>query len=310
MLGKPEHKESREWQRMRCLDGITDSVDMSLSKFREITKDRKAWHAALHWVADIWTQLSNWTASCHYITGCRPSKNVHVFDVQSLSHVQLFVTPWTATHQVSLSFTTSWSLLKLMSTESVMSSNHLILCHPLLLLPSIFPSIKVFSNDSTLHIRWPCLESSLVLLEMYMRQELNGLGAVQLDFVPCGQVSQDKEEEELSPAQKWDSTFLILKVQRTFPRIHLQQGSLWIKKGVMSTCPQASSLEPILARKCGYTHGRTLIYTKYGLRISQSKMFGQRKPRRKSHKSDSNYHKDPTLWACQCVPMHMYSFPS
>ena len=285
-------------------------MNMNLSKLWKIMENRGSWYATVLEVTKSWTWLSNWTASCHYVTGYRPSKNVHVFVVQSLSHVQLFVTPWTATRQVSLSFTTSWSLLKLMSTESVMSSNHLILCHPLLLLPSIFPSIKVFSNDSTLHIRWPCLESSLVLLEMYMRQELNGLGAVQLDFVPCGQVSQDKEEEELSPAQKWDSTFLILKVQRTFPRIHLQQGSLWIKKGVMSTCPQASSLEPILARKCGYTHGRTLIYTKYGLRISQSKMFGQRKPRRKSHKSDSNYHKDPTLWACQCVPMHMYSFPS
>ena len=62
---------------------------------------------------------------------------------------------WTATHQASLSITNSWSLLKLMSIESVMPSNHLILCHPLLLLPSIFPSIRVFSNDSVLHIRWP-----------------------------------------------------------------------------------------------------------------------------------------------------------
>ena len=75
--------------------------------------------------------------------------------VRSLSHVQLFATPWTAACQASLSFTISWSLLKLMSIESVMPSNHLILCRPLLLLPSIFPSIRVFSNESTLHIRWP-----------------------------------------------------------------------------------------------------------------------------------------------------------
>ena len=68
--------------------------------------------------------------------------------VQSLSYVQLFVTQWTAAHQASLSFTISQSLLKLMSIESVMPSNHLILCHPLLLLPSIFPSIRVFSNES------------------------------------------------------------------------------------------------------------------------------------------------------------------
>ncbi|KAB0337272.1 hypothetical protein FD755_025669 [Muntiacus reevesi] len=75
--------------------------------------------------------------------------------VQSLSRVQLFVTPWTAAHQASLFITNSWSLCKLISTESVMPSNHLILCHSLLLLPSIFPSIRVFSNESVLCIRWP-----------------------------------------------------------------------------------------------------------------------------------------------------------
>ena len=73
--------------------------------------------------------------------------------VQLLSHIQLFVTPWTAAHQASLSFTTTQSLLKLMSIESVMSCNHLILCHPLLLPPSIFPSIRVFSKESALHTR-------------------------------------------------------------------------------------------------------------------------------------------------------------
>ena len=75
--------------------------------------------------------------------------------VQLLSRVQLFVTPWTAVRQASLSITNSWSLLKLMSIKSVMPSNHLILCHPLLLLPSIFPSIRVFSNQSALCIWWP-----------------------------------------------------------------------------------------------------------------------------------------------------------
>ena len=74
--------------------------------------------------------------------------------VQSLSRVQLFVTPWTAAHQASLSITNSQSLFKLISIELVMPSNHLILCHPLLLLPSIFPSIRVFSNESALCIRW------------------------------------------------------------------------------------------------------------------------------------------------------------
>ena len=75
--------------------------------------------------------------------------------VQSLSRVQLFATPWTAAHQASLSITNSQSLLKLLPIESVMPSNHLILCHPLLLLPSIFPSIRVFPNESALRIRWP-----------------------------------------------------------------------------------------------------------------------------------------------------------
>ena len=75
--------------------------------------------------------------------------------VQSLSHVRLFATPWTAACQASLFITNSWSLLKLMSIELVMPSNHLILCGPLLLLPSILPTIRVFSNESVLCIRWP-----------------------------------------------------------------------------------------------------------------------------------------------------------
>ena len=79
--------------------------------------------------------------------------------VQSLSLLRLFATPWTAAHQASLSITNSWSLLKFMSIESVMPSNHLILCRPLLLLPPIFPSIRVFSNESALHIKWPKYKS-------------------------------------------------------------------------------------------------------------------------------------------------------
>ena len=75
--------------------------------------------------------------------------------VQSLSHVQFFATPWTAVHQASLSIPSSWSLPKLMSIELVMPSNHLILCRPLLLLPSIFPSIRVFTNQLARHSRWP-----------------------------------------------------------------------------------------------------------------------------------------------------------
>ena len=81
--------------------------------------------------------------------------SVQFSSVQLLSHVRLFVTPWTAEHQASLSITNSWSSFKLTSIESMMPSNHLILCRPLLLLPPIPPSIRVFSNESTLHMRWP-----------------------------------------------------------------------------------------------------------------------------------------------------------
>ena len=84
------------------------------------------------------------------------TRNVHIpVPVQSLSRVRLFATPQTTARQASLSTTNSWSSPKPMFIESVMPSNHLILCHPLLLLPSIFPIIRVFSNESALHIRWP-----------------------------------------------------------------------------------------------------------------------------------------------------------
>ena len=86
---------------------------------------------------------------------CQPSMFWAAMSVQLLSCVRLFVTPWTAAHQASLSITNSQRLLKLMSIMLVMPSNHLILCSPLLLPPSIFPSIRVFSNESALLIRWP-----------------------------------------------------------------------------------------------------------------------------------------------------------
>ena len=86
---------------------------------------------------------------------CKNLSHIWNHVVQLLSQVQLFVTPWAAARQASLSITNSQSLLKLISIESVRPSNHLVLCRPLLLLPSIFPSIRVFSNDSVLCIRWP-----------------------------------------------------------------------------------------------------------------------------------------------------------
>ena len=105
--------------------------------------------------------------------------------VQLLSHVQLFETSWTALCQASLSITTSsWSLLKLMSIESVMASNHLILYYPLLLLPSIFPSIKVFSKESVLHIRWPkCWSFSFSTSPFNEHSELISFRIDWLDFL-------------------------------------------------------------------------------------------------------------------------------
>ena len=100
--------------------------------------------------------------------------------VQSLSCVQLFVTPWTVAHQASLSFTVSQSLLKLMSIESVMPSNHLILCRLLLLLPSILPGIRVFSSESALRIRWPKYWS--FSLSISPSNEYSGLISSRMDW--------------------------------------------------------------------------------------------------------------------------------
>ena len=101
--------------------------------------------------------------------------------VQSFSCVQLFVTPWTVAHQASLSITNSQSLLKLISFESVMPSNHFILCRPLLLLPSIFPSIRVFSNESALRIRWPKYWS--FSLSISPSNEYSGLISFRMDWL-------------------------------------------------------------------------------------------------------------------------------
>ena len=101
--------------------------------------------------------------------------------VQLLSHVRLFVIQWTAAHQSSLSFTISQSLLKLMSIESVMPSSHLILCHPLLFPPSIFPSIRVFSNELALRIRWPKYLSFCFTISPY--NEYSGMISFRVDWL-------------------------------------------------------------------------------------------------------------------------------
>ena len=114
--------------------------------------------------------------------------------VHSLSHAQLFATPRTTTCQASLSFTISWSLLKLMSTESVIPSNHLIFCHPLFLLPSIFPSIRVLSNESALCIRWPKYWS----FSISPSSEYSGLISFRI-YCPCC----PRDSQEFSPAPQF-----------------------------------------------------------------------------------------------------------
>ena len=133
-----------------------------------------------------------WTIQWQYIyfvwsLALPSSKTSQFSSVQSLSRVQLFEIPWTAAPQASLSITNSWRLLKLMSIESVMPSNHLILCHFLLLLPSIFPSIRVFSNVSVLRIRWPKFWN--FSLSISLSDEYSGLISFRMDWLDLQNIS-------------------------------------------------------------------------------------------------------------------------
>ena len=130
--------------------------------------------------------------------------------VQLLSHVRLFVTPWTAAHQGPLSVTNFQSLPKLMSIESMMPSNHLILCHPLLLLPSIFPSIRVFSHESAVHIRWP--KYWHFNFSIIPSNEYSGLISFRMDWLDLLAVQgtlksllQKKKKKESSPKPHFKS---------------------------------------------------------------------------------------------------------
>ena len=136
--------------------------------------------------------------------------------IHSLNCVQLFVTPWTAAHQTSLSFTISQSLLKLTSTELVMPSNHLILCHPLLLLPSIFP--RVFSSELALPIRWP--KNWSFSFSISPCNEYSGLISFRIDWlISCSR--RDSQESSPTPQFKSiNSSVLNLLYGQTLTSIH------------------------------------------------------------------------------------------
>ena len=138
--------------------------------------------------------------------------------VQSPSHVRLFVTTWTAARQASLSFTISWSLTKFMSIESVMPSNRLILCRPLLLLPSIFPSIKVFSSESALHISWPkCWSFSLSISPS---NEYSGLIFFRTDWFDLlavqGTLKSLIQHHSLKASILWHSAFFMVQLSHPY----------------------------------------------------------------------------------------------
>ena len=139
--------------------------------------------------------------------------------VQLLSHVQLFATPWTAAHQASLSITNSQSLLKLMSIELVIPSNHLILCRPLLLPPSIFPSIRVFSNESVLCIRWPKYWSFSFSLSP--SNEYSGLISFRMDWLDLLAVQGTlKSLLQQQSAKRFNSSMLSFLFIPTLTSIH------------------------------------------------------------------------------------------
>ena len=148
--------------------------------------------------------------------------------VQSLSHVerlfvtsQLFVTPWTAAHQASLSITNSWSLLKFMSIKLVMPSNHLILCRPLLILPSIFPSVRVYSNESVLHIWWPKYWS--FSFSISPSNEYSGLISFRMNWLDLlavqGTLRSLLQHHSSKASILWSSAFFVVQLSHAYMAI-------------------------------------------------------------------------------------------
>ena len=146
------------------------------------------------------------------------SRSTRFSSVQSLSHVRHFVTPWTAERQASLSITNYWSSPKPMSIESVMPSNHLVLCRPLLLLPSIVPSIRVFSNESVLCIRWPKYWS--FSFSISPSNEYSWLISFRIDWIDLLAVQETQESSPTSQFKSINSSALSFLYSLTVTSIH------------------------------------------------------------------------------------------
>ena len=160
--------------------------------------------------------MSLW--STHYCISPLPLSKLPFSSVKLLSRVRLFATPWTAAYSASLSITNSQNLLKLMPIESMMPSNHLILCCPLLLPPSTFPSIKVFSNESTLHIRWPKYWS--FSFNISPSNEHPGLISFRMDWFDLlavqGTLKSLLKHRSSKASILWDSAFFLVQLSHPY----------------------------------------------------------------------------------------------
>ena len=186
---------------------------------------RLRFYYALRWIAcqETFKGKKHGLEWCiEYATIYIQIKYIHIIiifsSVQSLSYVRLFVTPWTEAHQASLSITNSWSLPKLMSIESVMPSKHLILCHPLLLFPSIFSSIRVFSNESVLCIRWPKYWSFSFSISPF--NEYPGLISFRIDWLGLlavqGTLKSLLQHHSSKASILWCSAFFIVQLSHQY----------------------------------------------------------------------------------------------